>query len=39
MELDITALEVLPGGDEVDGLLPCTKTCTKTCLKTCTTTG
>jgi hypothetical protein len=39
MTLDITALDLLPGGSEAAGLLKCSVTCgTKTCSKTCTST-
>jgi len=34
MELDVTALEMLPG-DEPEGLVPCLRTCVVTCFATC----
>lgn len=34
MEFDVTALEMLPGG-ETEGLVPCVRSCVVTCGITC----
>jgi hypothetical protein len=38
MDFDVTALEMLPGG-EPEGLQKCTMTCSVTCIETCTVTS